>query len=466
MPSECLVIDRDALMADLDQRVFTDPHPEEELFGLELELIPFTGWASGETPRHVPIRSDGLESLPVVKEVANALALGVKTPEGDTFGNAQAGRFTFEPGGQVEFSGGPERSPAACFHQTAATVDQLRRTAFKSGIHFLTTGANPWLDVDTLGLNTRAPRYRTMDQVYASIGRYGRRMMRQTATVHVNVDLGGPDTAWRRWQAAQLLAPIAHATFAYSPAIDGKRTPYASYRGRVWTETDPSRCGFPPGFLADPGGNPVDHYFDFAYSARVLMLPVRGQPVALTTPLPFGQWLEDGAQETFPNLEDWQNHLTTLFPEVRPRGFLELRSADAQARAFWSVPLTWWSALLCDDTTLDLVLAKLSGNAGTLPSQFGNAARFGAESQMLGELVRWCFERAAALVASAPDTRFSAEMRRAFEVFGNECARRGKSPAHRLLEKVERYGLTPEAYDAIESHWGRLVDSERAAGDG
>jgi glutamate--cysteine ligase len=281
--------------------------------------------------------------------------------------------------------------------------------------------------------------------------------MRQSATVHVNLDLGDDAQARRRWRAAQLLAPIAIATFAHSPYCEGQRSGFQSWRGRVWTETDPTRCGFPRLFLEDVAGDPVEQYLDFALNGRLLMIEVDGTWRAQTTPLTFERWMTDGAGGTYPTLLDWERHLTTLFPEVRPRGFFELRSADCQSRAFWSVPLTWWTALLCDDPTLDSVLARLAGSGGDLPARYLEGARAGVGSDRIRADAQAVYRLAMEALPRFSDGFFSGEMVQAFDAFGERFTLAGRSPAEEILERAPASGLDRATLGAIDKEWRALV---------
>jgi glutamate--cysteine ligase len=154
-------------------------------------------------------------------------------------------------------------------------------------------------------------------------------MMRQTAALHLNLDLGLAPPV--RWRAAARLAPLLTAIFANSPQAEGSPTGHRSTRQRQWRALDPSRTGLPATGVDPCGGDEAIHaeYLAFALEAGAFLLGPEGAPAR-----PFRAWLGTGA-----GLDDWRRHLTTLFPEVRPRGYLELRSVDA-------LPLRWYGAPL------------------------------------------------------------------------------------------------------------------------
>jgi glutamate--cysteine ligase len=279
-----------------------------------------------------------------------------------------------------------------------------------------------------------------MEVMFDSVGPFGRRMMRQTLTIHVNVDFGGPRRAPLRWRAAHELAPILLASFAHSPLVEGRVTEWKSFRGRVWRDVDPSRCGFPPKFLQQPASPPVEQYVDFAMKARVMVIRHDSGWRCPSRPVSFVQWMEQGQDDTFPTLDDWHYHLTTLFPEVRPKGFLELRSADSQGRAFWSVPLTLASALLTDDTALRELLDLTAGRQVPSNVLMQRAARNALADAELGALARQVFAVAERAIDRAPTVTYSEPMRRAFAAFDEQFVARGRTPADAVLEVFQQRG--------------------------
>jgi glutamate--cysteine ligase len=161
-------------------------------------------------------------------------------------------------------------------------------------------------------------------------------MMRQTAAFQVSVDFD--DEPWLRWRVLNAATPYVVAIFANSPMYAAERTGHQSARADVWRKVDPVRTGIPYDERA-----PVQAYLDFALGAPAILLPdVGGEH------LPFGEWLT----RANPSAVEWDEHLTTLFPEVRPRGHLELRSADAIAPEWYAAPLALTAGVLYDPGTL------------------------------------------------------------------------------------------------------------------
>ncbi len=467
--------------------------PEGERYGMEVEVFPFrafgspglhanapiaapsqTAFGAGAHPSHVGLESRaGVPgSIELVEAYGRASGLESVRPGAapDPDHPGTEGRFTYEPGGQIEFSCAPMRTPAAAYEATARALDGLESALAEHGVRLISLGANPWASPGEVALQTEAIRYVCMDRYFATIGPAGELMMRRTCAAHINLDLGPPAKTVLRWQASQMLAPVALATFAFSPLEGGMHKGLASLRGTAWRDLDHSRTGFPESFVNDPGGRPEDHYADFALAARVMFVRTRDQWIPQTRRVSFAEWVRDGIDGRRPTLDDWHYHLTTLFPEVRAKGFLELRSADAQARPFRSVPLTWWAALLLDDQNLGAVIERLCGTVGELRQRWERAAQEGLRDLALAADAKALFALASEAVLRAPRGHYSQEMVRAFVAFGERFALRGRCPADELVEHfLERGGLDGPGWDALLERWSDLVGlptpAERGSGE-
>jgi glutamate--cysteine ligase len=295
--------------------------------GLELELIPARIDASPPEPVAVKV----LQQL-----LATDSSLG------------QEARITFEPGGQLELSPGPYPSAAQALSRAAELTARARSCLAPAAIELFSSGTNPWHTVDQLGLQTPAPRYVTQQAHYDEIGPAGRRMMRQTAALMVCLDLGPPDVAIERWRLANFAGPVLAAALANSPLLEGKATGIPGTRTSLWTAVDPSRTGYDGlqvGELARldsaRGG-----YLDFALHAEFMALPRNGEkpPLGHAT---LAEWLAgDGPDANRPDHEDLAHHISTLFPPVRPRGYLEIRYIDAPPERWLAVPVITLTVLL------------------------------------------------------------------------------------------------------------------------
>jgi glutamate--cysteine ligase len=316
---------REALRADLAAHTFGAPASASltpRRVGAETEFIPVeTG-----TWRRCPIEGDGCcATLPFLRRHgARQGWTETRTAKGTPcFSLAGGGTVTFEPGGQIEYSSPPCRSPSALLASLRAVVLPLRAAAASEGITLLAVGIDPANGIEGAPLLLRTRRYERMAEYLARRGPAGARMMRQTAAFQVALDLD--DEPWLRWRVLNAAAPYVTAIFASSGTYAGEETGCASARAQAWRALDPARTGLPWSERA-----PVETYLEFALDAPAILLPTTGGEH-----LRFGDWL--ARADVTP--DEWHDHLTTLFPEVRPRGHFELRSADAVAPQWYAAPL-------------------------------------------------------------------------------------------------------------------------------
>ncbi len=316
---------RASLRTDLAERVFAPPIGASlttRRIGAETELIP----VETATGRRCPISDDSaLSTLPFLRRyggrqgwVETTTAKGtpcIQLPSGGT--------LTYEPGGQLEYSSPPCRTPGALLALLKSVIMPLRAAAANDGITLLAVGIDPANPVDRAPLLIGGERYGRMAEYLALRGPAGARMMRQTASFQVNLDFD--DEPWLRWRVLNAAAPYMVAIFANSPVYDGRPTGFRSTRAQVWRDLDPARTGLPFGARM-----PVETYLDFALDAPAMLMPAIDG-----VHRPFREWLERAE----PLAEEWSDHLSTLFPEVRPRGHMELRSADSMPPQWYAAPI-------------------------------------------------------------------------------------------------------------------------------
>ncbi|HYC33540.1 MAG TPA: glutamate-cysteine ligase family protein, partial [Gemmatimonadales bacterium] len=278
------------------------------------------------TGRRCPIEASGggpIATLPFLRRHAGRQGWReTRTPKGAIcFEVPGGGGVSYEPGGQIEYSSPPHRTASALLADLRGVVLPLRAAAAAEGIDLLTVGIDPCNPVERCPLFLRLDRYERMADYLAARGPAGAMMMRQTAAFQIGIDLD--DEPLARWRVLNAAAPCFVAIFANSPLHEGVPTGCHSTRAQAWRALDPLRTGLPW-----DGERPIESYLEFALAAPALLLPAtRGRHLS------FGEWLTRAR----PTLAEWHEHLTTLFPEVRPRGRFELRSADA-------VPPQWYAA--------------------------------------------------------------------------------------------------------------------------
>jgi glutamate--cysteine ligase len=365
MPSEA------ALEADLRDNAFGGRRRSARppSIGAEVELLP----VGLDSRRPVPIVSDdsGLSTLPFLRAFAGCWGW---TETASVYGMPNwllpdGGTITFEPGGQIELSAPPFRSASALLQSLRATVRPLLTAAREHGIELLSVGVEPLGAVSDVALQLPGKRYVRLTKFLDDCGTGGTRMMRQTASFQVNLDWC--DDASARWRFLNALAPYVTAIFANSPIYRGCDTGERSFRAHVWREMGAGRTG-----IFGCANDPVPEYLRFALDAPAILIPHEHDGW-----LPFGQWNARGLATE----DDWKTHLTTLFPEVRPKGFVEVRGADAVQAQWYAAPVVLLGGLTYHATSFaaarelvgapDPVLLERAGRLGLRDQRISATAR-------------------------------------------------------------------------------------------
>lgn len=237
--------------------------------------------------------------------------------------NAQ---ITLEPGGQIELSGEPCDSIHCTYAEFTQHIRELLEVSEPLGVVFLGLGMQPVSRLDEIEWVPKK-RYRIMAPYMPKVGRLGQRMMKQTATVQANIDYRDEKDAMVKFRTGMGLTPIFISMFANSPICDGQLNGYRSYREHIWTDTDKSRSGMLK-FAFSPDVS-FAHYVEYALDVPMYFI-VRNKNYIDMTETTFRQFLAYGCNGERATLDDWHDHLTTLFPETRIKRYIEVRSADSQ----------------------------------------------------------------------------------------------------------------------------------------
>ncbi|TML32193.1 MAG: ergothioneine biosynthesis glutamate--cysteine ligase EgtA [Actinobacteria bacterium] len=283
--------------------------------------------------------------------------------------------LTVEPGGQVEISTQPVRTLTEL--HAAVTADRHHLTALlaRAGLRLGEFAVDPWRPPRRL-LHTA--RYDTMADTFRSYGPHGATMMCSTAAVQVCLDAGRPERIAARWTALHSVGPVLLALFANSPRHAGVDTGWASTRMRSWLGMDPGRTAPVP-----VTGDPATQWTRYALRAPILGVLRDGRPTPAPAEVTFADWIR-GALPDPPTLADLDFHLSTLFPPVRPRGYLEVRYLDAQPGDEWLAPVALVTALFDDEPTVDAVRDLSAPAAG----RWHEAARAGLADRQLALTAR------------------------------------------------------------------------------
>lgn len=400
------------LLHDLRHRAFAAAPLAPPRLGAEVELIPVAAGGGAQVPIAAP--EGGLATLPLLRaHGARRGWIEAPSPHGvPQWVVPGAGTVSYEPGGQIELSALPSPSAGTLVRRLRDTVLPLTAALRDHGIELLSVGVEPRHPLERVPQQLPGERYARLAAFLDAIGTGGGRMMRQTAAMQVSVDWGpSPHLAWRVLNA---MAPVVVAAFASSPAYAGEPTGHRSTRAAIWRALDGGRTGL------FPGDHPEEEYLRFALAAPAILLGPAG------CARPFAAWLEDGA-----TLDDWHAHLSTLFPEVRPRGFAEVRSADAVAPEWYAAPLVLLGAVVHHPPTL-AAAAELLGPPD--PTLLALAGRDALADPRLAALARDLADLALAAARALP-ALFPEDTIEEAAAYFDHYTRRGRSPADDALTR-------------------------------
>jgi glutamate--cysteine ligase len=337
-------------------------------------------------------------------------------------------RVTVEPGGAVELSGPPEDGIVAAIGAMSGDQAVLRSAFAGAGLGLVYLGADPLRPPKRVNPGAR---YRAMEQFFGASesGAAGAAMMTQTASVQVNLDAGPRDGWAARVRLAHALGPTMIAIAANSPLLGGEFSGWVCTRQHVWGQMDSARCG---PILGASGEDPGTDWARYALKAPV-MLVHSPDPVALTHWVPFADWADGRVLlgDRRPMLADLDYHLTTLFPPVRPRQWLEIRYLDSMPDAFWPAVVFTLVALLDDPVAADLAAEAVEPVAAA----WDVAAQAGLRDRRLHEAANRC-------VAIAAE-RVPAELADGMELLVR-AVERGRCPGDDFSDRVIEHGIAAE----------------------
>lgn len=336
--------------------------------------------------------------------------------------------LSLEPGGQFELSGTPFQTAREAQNENLEHLAQLKANGGALGLRLVTLGYRPFDEIASMPWMPKS-RYKVMRESLGARGKLAHAMMLMTATGQVSLDWKDEADCARKVMASARLAPVLVALYANSPLVEGKPSGYLSWRSRVWNDVDPARCGYVPAML--DGSFSYRAYVEWALDAPLLFLRRDGKYI--NPKATFRQLMKNGFEGTSATYGDWVDHLSTLFPEVRIKKVLEIRSADCVSAELTGALAALMRGLLYDGgalSELEAALPKLP-----LPAHLelhGLAQREGLQGvfagRTLGALavdVVGIAERALKRLDPADAPLLEPLM---------AVAKSGKSPAHKVLE--------------------------------
>ncbi len=275
------------------------------------KAVPFTG---------------GIEA--VLKRMADRFPWTPIEEEGRIVALRGAGSaITLEPGGQLELSGEICDSVHCAKREFDEHVTQILDAADGLDVVFLGLGMQPATPLPRFEWVPKR-RYGIMGPYMRKVGTLGHRMMLQTATVQVNIDYGSEADALQKLRTGMGLSAILTGIYANSPISDGAANGYLSYRSHIWTKTDPDRCGLLPFVFGEFAG--FQDYVEYALDVPMYFIVRDGSWIDMTDST-FRRFWKEGRNGHRATIDDWNAHLTTLFPEFRMKQYIEMRSCDSQS---------------------------------------------------------------------------------------------------------------------------------------
>lgn len=314
---------------------------EHEKFGFtwsDLKPLPYEGEAS------IKAMLEGLRdqfSWDPIEE--NGYLIGLKK---------DGASVSLEPGGQFELSGAPLEHIHQTCNEVGQHLDEVRKIADPLGIGFIGLGASPIWSMDETPIMPKG-RYKIMRAYMEKVGRLGRQMMFRTCTVQSNLDYGSEADMVKKFRTSLALQPLGTALFANSPFLEGRPNGFLSYRSQIWTDTDPDRTGMLPFVFEDGFG--FERYVDYALDVPMYFVR-RGGTYHDASGLSFRDFM-DGKLSIMPGelpaIDDFEDHLSTIFPEVRLKRFLEMRGSDSGPWSSLCAFSAFWTGILYDEGALD-----------------------------------------------------------------------------------------------------------------
>jgi glutamate--cysteine ligase len=353
--------------------------------GTEHEKFPFYA-----TTRR-PVGYDGPRGIRTLLEGMQNLLGWEPILEGEhpigLFDVTGGGAISLEPGGQFELSGAPLESIHQTCIELGAHLAQLKQVADPLGIRFLGLGMSPLWSLAETPVMPKS-RYRIMRHYMPKVGTRGLDMMFRTSTVQVNLDFSSEADMVRKLRVSLALQPLATALFANSPFTEGRPNGMRSMRSEIWRDTDNHRAGMLP-FVFEEGFG-FERYVDYALDVPMYFVK-RGDQYHDVS----GQSFRDLLTGNLPGLpgeraviSDWSNHLSTIFPEVRLKRYLEMRGSDVGPRPMICAESAFWVGLFYDEHSLDAAwqIAK-DWNAQERQALRDAVPRLGFQAEIRGRTV-------------------------------------------------------------------------------
>ncbi|HUZ30846.1 MAG TPA: glutamate--cysteine ligase [Xanthobacteraceae bacterium] len=425
---------RDELVAWVEQ----GSRPKSQFrIGTEHEKFAFT------LEGHQPVPYQGPRGIRALLEGMELLLGWQPIMEGDNviglFDVTGGGAISLEPGGQFELSGAQVETVHQTSSELMAHLAQVREVAQPLHIGFLGIGMTPSWSRQQMPKMPKG-RYKIMTAYMPKVGKLGLDMMYRTCTVQTNLDFQSEADMVKKLRVSIALQPVATALFANSPFTEGRPNGFLSFRAEIWRDTDADRTGMLP-WVFEPGMG-FERWVDYALDVPMYFVK-HGDDYVDIAGQSFGDLMAGrlpGMPGELATISDWANHISTIFPEVRLKRYLEMRGADCGSTANLLALPALWAGILYDDVSLDAAWDLVKGwNAADRQQLRDEVPKLALAASVRGRTV---FEIAAEMLKLAREglarrKRFDIEGRdetHYLEVLEDRLAR-GTTPAQELLEK-------------------------------
>ncbi|MEX0299810.1 MAG: glutamate--cysteine ligase [Kordiimonas sp.] len=395
-------------------------------------------------PDRSPLAYEGVGDKPGIKDVIQAFVKrGWQPYEENGFliaAKLNGASITLEPGGQFELSGAPLKTIHDTCNETSSHLRMSREIGEELNIGFLGLGFHPTLARTDIPVMPKA-RYDIMRAYMPTKGTMGLDMMLRTCTVQVNLDFADEADMVEKFRIGVALQPLATAMFANSPLKEGKTNGFRSLRSHVWTDTDPDRCGMLPFIFEDGMG--FERWVDHVLDVPMYFVMRDGKYIDAS-----GQSFRDfmagklpALPGELPTISDWEDHMTTLFPEVRLKTFLEMRGADGGSWSSLCALPAFWAGLLYDKEAQAAALDLIKDwSVEDMEKARTDTPSHGLQTKLAGRTLQDIGAEALSIADKGLKNRAalstSGETEQGFLSMLHEIVRTGNAPADALLNKL------------------------------
>ena len=350
-------------------------------------------------------------------------------------------RVTLEPGAQLELSARPHRSLAEVRRELSQFKKEVRDVSSDLDIAWLPLGLQPLTVPEDVRIIPKR-RYDVMTRYLPTRGDHALWMMRTSAGMQINLDVFSPAEAARKLRLALRASPLITAIFANSPLSAGEVNGFATRRGYIWRDVDPDRCGVPERLIAADAT--IANYFDWALDAGMFFV-ARGDDLVDMTGVTFRRFVDDGARGLEATIDDWNLHLTTLFPEARLKSYLEVRCADSNSTDLALAYVALSLGLLYGG---EETLAELEALVGGLsPAELDGLHETGTRRGLADRAVRGLAAQLVAIAAASLEAHLPDD--RPFLAPAEEMVESGRTPADALLDAHRDAGSIAELVETL-----------------